>query len=105
MDLDGTVYPDLAEPPHELTTDYERADYVARICGAWDFGVFPTRETFALFAGWRDIFDRFPVLTSSAYAAFRSWYRWPRMPGMSVLYADYERMEEPGRVDPCAHLW
>ena len=64
------MYPDLEEPPRALTTDYHRADYVARICGAWDYGIFPTPGTFALFAGWRDIFDRFPVLTSSAYAAF-----------------------------------
>jgi hypothetical protein len=104
MDLDLSVYPDLEDPPHELTTDYDKADYVARICGAWDYGIFPTPETFELFSGWHDVFDRFPVLTSSAYATFRTLYRWPRIPGGSVLYADYERMDN-GRPDPCAHLW
>jgi hypothetical protein len=104
MDIDGTVYPDLTEPPQELTTEYDKADYLARICGAWDFGVFPTPETFDLFAGWRDIFDRFPQVDSPSYATFRMLFEWPPIPGGSVMLADYERME-PGRVDPCAHLW
>ncbi len=104
--LDLTVYPDFDEPPTELTTDGDKAEYLARICGAWDFGVFPTEETFEMFAEpeWRDIFDRFPLLDSPAYHTFRHLNGWPKMPGGRVMLADYER-KEPGRVDPCAHLW
>ena len=101
--LDLSVYPDLENPPTELTTDEGRAEYLSRICGAWDFGVFPTPETFELFAGWREIFDRFPLADSPAYGTFRILNRWPPVPGGRVMLADYERME-PGRIDPCADL-
>jgi hypothetical protein len=104
MDLDLTVYPDLENPPTELTTNEDRADYVARICGAWDFGVFPTPATFMLFEEWRDIFDRFPLVDSPAYATFRMLNNWPPIPGGRVMLADYERME-PGRIDPCVSFW
>ena len=43
-----------------------------RICAAWDYGVHPDPETFTLFARWKEVFDRFPVLTSPAYHAFRA---------------------------------
>ena len=48
--LDTSVYPDLDGTPDSLETDESRADYVARIRGAWDYGIIPTEETFALFA-------------------------------------------------------
>jgi len=30
----------------------------------------------ALFAGWKHVFDRFPVVTSPAYHAVRLWFQW-----------------------------
>jgi hypothetical protein len=105
--LDGTVFPDAGAPPAtaaDLKTDAARADYVARVCGAWDFGIYPAPETFTLFAGWREVFDRFPLADSPAYAAFRMINGWPEVPGGCVMLADYERME-PGRLDPCVKLW
>ena len=59
--LDLTVYPDLDSPPTELVEPGERADYVHRICSAWDFGIVPERRTFDLFRGWRTTFDRYPI--------------------------------------------
>jgi hypothetical protein len=76
MMLDYSVYPDLDELPETLSTNADKADYVARICGAWDFGITPTRETFELFVGWRDVFDRFPIVASPAFEAFRIVYGW-----------------------------
>ena len=101
--IDGSVYPDLDEPLTVLTTPEEQADYVARICGAWDFGIMPEQETFQLFRGWRAVFDRFPLMHSPAYAAFRDLFGWPPIPGMSVLRADYEEIDaRNGRErDPC----
>ncbi|WP_156427154.1 hypothetical protein [Leptolyngbya sp. NIES-2104] len=60
--------------PNCEVTIADQADYVARICGAWDFGIIPTPETFLLFSTWREVFDGFPLLHSPAYAAFRSGF-------------------------------
>jgi hypothetical protein len=105
--IDHSVYPDLDHPPDELPTAEDKADYVARICAAWDFDVVPTPETFTLFAEWREVFDRFPLPHSPAYAAFRTIFGWPQLPGGSVLEADYERADRrAGRQlpDPCIHI-
>lgn len=97
--IDYSVFPDR-EMPIAIETDGEKADYVARICAAWDFGLIPTRETIALFAQWREIFDRYPIVTSPAFMAFRSWFGWPRIRG-HVLQANWELLQDPNRRDPC----
>jgi hypothetical protein len=102
--MDLTVYPDLDELPREFKTDFDRAEYLARICGAWDFGIFPTSETFELFADWRDIFDRFPLIDSPAYHTFRTHFGWLRVPGGRAMYADYELLDGD-YLDPCVSLW
>mgnify|MGYP000250596405 CR=1 FL=1 len=108
MMIDGSVYPDLTEPPVDLAEDADRADYVHRVCAAWDFGVHPDPETFELFAGWRTVFDRFPLPLSPGYRAFRSWFGWPAiepqqgMLGPEPRHAVLDRLE--GRSDPCEHL-
>ena len=100
--IDYSVYSDLDRPPNSLDSDEAKADYVHRICSAWDYGVLPTPDTFELFARWRAVFDRFPVSGSPAYHAFRSWFDWPAMPG-SILQARYERLDRrEGRDDPLA---
>lgn len=38
--IDGTLYPDT-EPPEALETLAERVDFLARLCGAWDFSILP----------------------------------------------------------------
>lgn len=102
--IDQSVYPDQDDPPTEFTSLADQADYVHRICGAWDYGIPPHPETTAMFMQWREIFDRYPVSMSPAYHAFRSLFGWPRVPGF-CLEADYERFDaREGRSDPCAHL-
>lgn len=104
MYIDGSVYPDLDKVPTELVTDEEKADYVARVCGAWDFGVMPARATFDLFSGWRHIFERFPIKNSPAYHAFCAKFGWPHGEGR-LFRAKYEAIDErEGRTDPCADM-
>lgn len=53
--LDASVYPDMDVPPEELRSDEEKADYLQRICSAFDFGIFPEREDWQRLSEWRDI--------------------------------------------------
>jgi hypothetical protein len=109
MYIDHSVYPDVDDPPTMLETDYDKADYVHRICTAWDFHIFPERETFELFSLWKDIFDRFPIPLSPGYHAFRMTYGWEPVPvppglrGPVPYYVHLDRLEGRG-PDPCAHL-
>lgn len=36
--IDGSLYPDR-EVPESLDILGDRIDFIARVCGAWDFGV------------------------------------------------------------------
>jgi hypothetical protein len=105
MNLDYSVYPDVENPQHLLSPE-DKADYLTRICNAWDFGILPTPETLRLFAGWKDIFDAFVVPHSPAYAAFRDFYGWQRIPD-TILEAPWERIDRCNRrttPDPCFHM-
>ena len=107
--IDHSVYPDFDEPPSVLDTAEAKADYVHRICSAWDYGVLPEAETFALFERWKDIFDRYPVLTSPAYHGFRAWFRWERMAYPANVspptprYRILDQLEGRGE-DPCERM-
>lgn len=106
MNLDYSVYPDVGVLPRDLPTPEDKADYVSRICHAWDFGIVPTAETFELFAGWKEIFDEFVVPHSPAYAAFRSYYGWEAIED-TILEAPWEKIDRiNGRTlpDPCEHM-
>jgi hypothetical protein len=106
MYVDGSVYPDLDAPPRSLDSSEDRADYVHRICAAWDYGVQPDAATVALFSGWKDVFDRFPIVTSPAYHAIRLWFGWAPVAAPAGLhqaiprYVEYDRIEGR-RADPC----
>jgi len=105
--IDHSVYPDREHGDDLITafvSDIERAEYVERICAAWDFDIRPEEATFALFRGWKHIFDEFPLLHSPAYHTFRTIFGWEEMPksgGMYItpIYIKLDRME--GRTDPC----
>lgn len=106
MHIDHSVYPDLEIPPTDLPDDFAKADYLHRICSAWDFGVVPDRATFELLRGWKTVFDRFPVVCSSAYHAFRATFGWETMPWPAGVHAPtlrWERLDQiEGRsADPC----
>lgn len=103
MNLDPSVYPDLEEPPLELSSDAEMADYVQRVCTAWDFGIPPMPETVTLFSGWKDIFDRFALSHSPGYHAFRDMFRWEAVPRTEwfgeCAWEKQDALED--RTDPC----
>jgi len=101
--IDYSVYPDMDEPPAELVEPADRADYVHRVCASWDFGIVPDRETFDLFRGWREVFDLYPITTSPAYHAFRSWFGWPVAEKAPLLDTQAERLDRRERrgPDPC----
>jgi len=103
MKLDHSVYPDLEDPPLELVDEGDKADYVHRICGAWDFGVPPLRDTIALLSTWKSVFDRFPIPQSPSYHAFRDWFGWEpagRVPWLGQCTWELLDAVE-GRTDPC----
>ncbi|MEA2689084.1 MAG: hypothetical protein QOD51_1691 [Candidatus Eremiobacteraeota bacterium] len=100
--IDHSAYPDT-EHGDDFEDDYDRADYVHRICTAWDFGVPPEAYTVELFRGWRDVFDRFPIASSPAFHAFRATFRWPAVPPAPCFStAQWEILDAlEGRDDPC----
>ncbi len=74
--IDGALYPELDESPRQLVTVGERADFIARMCAAWDFGVYPYPETIAEVRkpDWREAVDRCRLLTSHTYHLLRRWH-------------------------------
>jgi hypothetical protein len=109
MEIDASLYPDSDHPPRSLDSLADRADYLHRVCTAWDFHIHPQPETFETLRGWRDVFDQFPVSTSPAYHTFREWFGWPAVPSPRHLpsprptYLEMDQAE--GRPpDPC-ELW
>src|SRR4051794_33442858 len=78
VELDGSVYPDVAPPTGELSEE-DMADYIDRICGVWDFGLRPEPETVRFLENCREVFDKCPLPRSPAYHTFRLLYGWPTM--------------------------
>jgi hypothetical protein len=105
MHIDHSVYPDLDPLPVRLDREEDRADYLHRVCAAWDFGLVPEPETFRFFRGWRAIFDRYGLPHSPAYHAFRAWFGWPAAERRGVLETQAERLDRrEGRTDPCVNM-
>ena len=105
MIIDRSVYPDV-EPPATLQSLANRAEYMHRICAAFDFGVFPEETDWVTFAGWQDVFDRFPLPDSPGYHAFRHWYGWEPVPVERRLGIPAWKVADlhEGRSDPCEDL-
>lgn len=103
MHLDHTVYPELQHPPEHLATPEAKADYVHRVCSAFDFGVAPERSDWDLFRGWKAIFDDYPLPHSPAYHTFRARFGWPAVArGVSGLVPPWKTQDlREGRTDPC----
>ena len=94
MAIDASVYPDR-DPPTEFATIEEKADYLHRICSAFDFWIPPRTTTVHLLREWKEVFERFPLPHSPAYHALRAFFGWPR-----VEHAAH--FGEPGYVKPDA---
>lgn len=103
--IDHSVYPDVEEVPEVLSTLEQKADYIHRLCAAWDFDIYPEKETFAALRSWKEVFDRFPLPESPAYHTFRQIYGWEDVPlvrntSVRLTYEILDRLE--GRdPDPC----
>ena len=103
--IDHSLYPDVAHPddlPDVLETDEDRADYVLRVCGAWDFDIYPEPETFATLREWREVFDRFPLAHSPAFHEFRRRFGWPAVPvvGGETARMTYEALDRAEGREP-----
>lgn len=98
--FDATVYPDQI-PPEGLVTILQKADYLHRVIGAFDFGIPPDAGTLQLLSGWREVFDAFALPGSPGYHALRSYFGWPSVatipfPG-EPAYLKHDALE--GRMD------
>lgn len=87
MYIDHSIYPDLDAPPDQLDSIWDKADYLQRICAAWDFYIMPEPETFELLSAWKHVFDRFPLVASPAYHTFRDLFGWERAGAARHLWA------------------
>jgi hypothetical protein len=106
LPLDHSVYPDLATPPVTLATDHDKADYLHRVCAAFDFGVYPEQADWDRFATWKPIFDAFPLPDSPAYHTFRFRFGWEAVPrGTCGLTPQWKIQDlREGRNDPCEEI-
>jgi len=87
--LDGSLYPDWDEPPTELPLLGDKIDFIARLCGAWDFGILPERETLEEVRreSWREAIDACNMLTSPTYHLLREWHGLSEKPFLGSIPA------------------
>jgi hypothetical protein len=87
--IDGSLYPDT-EVPENLGSLAERVDFLVRLCGAWDFGVLPDRETVEEIRrpDWKEAIDEARLLTSPVYHLLRAWHALSPLPylGQQLAY-------------------
>lgn len=78
--IDGSLYPDT-ETPGALDTLEARVDYLARLCGAWDFGILPEPGAVVEIRrpDWREAVDACRLLTSISYHLLRDWHGLPEL--------------------------
>ena len=84
--IDGSLYPDV-DVPERLESVEEKIDFVARLCGAWDFGILPEAETVAEIQKpeWRRAVEETRMLTSLAYHLLRAWHGLAELPYLGVF--------------------
>ena len=87
--IDGSLYPDV-EVPESLEKIEDKIDFLARVCGAWDFGILPEPDTLAEIRKeeWREAVDETRILTSLAYDLLRHWHGLPELPYLGTFPAD-----------------
>ncbi len=86
--IDGSLYPDR-EPPERFDRIGDRIDFLARLCGAWDFGVLPDWDTLAEVSKpeWRAAVDATGLLTSPTYHLLRRWHGLSDLPFLGSIPA------------------
>lgn len=87
--IDGSLYPDT-EVPESLGSLAERVDFLVRLCGAWDFGLLPDRETVEEIRrpDWKEVIAEARLLTSPVYHLLCTWHGLPALPylGQQLAY-------------------
>jgi hypothetical protein len=103
--IDHSLYPDAAAPD-DLHDEFVAADYVQRVCGAYDFGIVPSAAVLDTLRGLREVFDRFPLPASPAYHAFRRLFGWPAVQSVPPARLRYELFDlrEGRAADPCVNF-
>ncbi|MBI5876437.1 MAG: hypothetical protein HZB53_02200 [Chloroflexi bacterium] len=86
--IDGSLYPD-SEPPEQIDSLADRIDFIARMCGAWDFGILPEPDTIREVRrpAWREAVDACNLLTSPTYHLLRAWHGLPVKPFLGSIPA------------------
>jgi hypothetical protein len=84
--IDGSLYPDV-DVPETLDSVEEKIDFIARLCGAWDFGILPEPETAAEIRKpeWQQAVEETRMLSSIAYHLLRFWHRLPKLPYLGTF--------------------
>jgi len=87
--IDGALYPDV-DPPVALMDLADRVDFLARLCGAWDFGRLPDPLVVAEIRRpqWAPAVEACRLLTSPTYHLLRSWHGLSPLPylGQRLAY-------------------
>ncbi len=100
-EIDASLYPD--EPaPLDLRDERVAADYVHRVCGAYDFGIPPSPGVVATLRTLRPVFDKYPVSGSVGFHALRRWFGWEELPSVvpPALRSDRRDFIEGRQPDP-----
>ncbi len=87
--IDGSLYPD-EEVPDRLDNLADRIDFIARVCGAWDFGLLPLPITLKeiLKKDWKKAVDETRLLTSCAYHLLRELHDLEPLPYLGPKFPD-----------------
>ena len=87
--IDGSLYPDT-ETPSQLDRIEDRIDFIARLCGAWDFGILPEADTIAEIRKpeWSAAIEETRMLTSIAYHLLRRWHGLSELPYLGTFPPD-----------------
>lgn len=96
--IDGSLYPDCPVPD-EITMPADQIDFLARLCGAWDFGIMPRPVTLrrVLQPDLRQAVDETQMLTSCAYHLLRELHGLPPAPYLDPRFPEIEN-------DPCLNM-
>jgi hypothetical protein len=97
--IDHSLYPDT-DAPESLEREADAADYMRRVCGAYDFGIVPDENVLATLKVMRAVFDRYPMPGSPAYHALRRLFGWPAVPAISVTQRRADELDRREGREP-----
>lgn len=86
--FDESLYPDDPQPRIPQTHG-ERIDFIGRLCGVWDFGVLPLKETIdeVRHTRWRQAVEECRLLSSISYHLLREWHGLQPVPYLGSIPA------------------